>query len=62
MTNDGEHVLVVGGTAGIGLDIAAALGSRAVVWSRGRGVDATDEASVQLAAAELLRTRGAPWG
>ncbi len=53
---------MVGGTAGIGLGVVQALGARAVVWSRRHGVDATDEASVELAAGELVRARGAPWG
>ncbi|MGE3173136.1 MAG: SDR family NAD(P)-dependent oxidoreductase [Planctomycetota bacterium] len=57
-----DEVLVVGGTAGIGLGVADALGERAIVWSRRGGVDATDRAQVDAAAQALLATRGAPWG
>jgi 3-oxoacyl-[acyl-carrier protein] reductase len=56
-----DAVLVVGGSRGIGKAIADAFPSRAVVWSRGQGVDAADEASVQAAAVSLLAARGAPW-
>lgn len=56
-----DRVVVVGGTAGIGAGIAAALGARAVVWSRRTGVDATDPASV-AAAAHAVLGGGAPWG
>ncbi len=59
--HDLDSVLVVGGTAGIGLGVAAALGPRAVVWSRRTGVDAADPASVAVAAARLL-AMGTPWG
>lgn len=58
----GSHVLVVGGNRGIGKGVADALGARAVVWARSSGVDAADATSVAAATAELLRTRGAPWG
>lgn len=55
-------VLVVGGLTGIGRGVVEAVGeARCVVWSRRTGVDATDEASVQRAAAALLRGGGAPW-
>jgi len=55
------RVLVVGGLTGIGAGIVEDLGAdRCVVWSRRTGVDATDAASVQRAAAELLRG-GPPW-
>lgn len=54
-------MLVVGGLTGIGHGVVAALGrERCVVWSRRTGVDATDEASVQRAATELLGA-GSPW-
>ncbi len=62
MEQHAQHVLVVGGTKGIGKGVADALGARAVVWSREHGVDATDPASVAAAADRLLRERGAPWG
>ncbi len=62
MEQNAQHVLVVGGTKGIGKGVADALGARAVVWSREHGVDATDAASVATAAERLLRERGAPWG
>lgn len=62
MLRGDSYVLVVGGTAGIGKGVVDALGERAVVWSRAHGVDAADAASVANATAELLRTRGAPWG
>lgn len=60
MAND--RILVVGGAAGIGKAVADAFGSRAVVWSRRHGVDATDAAQVQAAAAALLAVHGPPWG
>ncbi len=46
-------ILVVGGLSGIGKAIADAHGDRAIVWSRRTGVDATDPASVERAAADL---------
>ena len=61
MTLPGK-VLIVGGTAGLGAGVAAALGERAVVWSRRTGVDAADGARVAAAAAELLARDGTPWG
>ncbi|MEZ5965727.1 MAG: SDR family oxidoreductase [Planctomycetota bacterium] len=55
------RVLVVGGRTGIGRGVVAMLGEeRCVVWSRRTGVDATNEASVERAAADLMRD-GVPW-
>ena len=62
MAHSGSHILVVGGTKGIGGGIAKALGARAVVWSREGGVDAADPKSVQQATERMLVTHGAPWG
>ncbi len=62
MAKSGSHVVVVGGTKGIGRAVADALGEKAVVWSRERGVDATDSESVRVAAERLLVQQGAPWG
>lgn len=56
-----DRVLVVGGSGGIGRGVVAALGDRAVVWSRRTGVDATDCDGVRTAAARLLAD-GTPWG
>ncbi len=55
-------ILVVGGLSGIGAGLVAELGDRSVVWSRRTGVDATDEASIQQAAATFLDEHGAPFG
>ncbi|HLU39060.1 MAG TPA: SDR family oxidoreductase [Planctomycetota bacterium] len=56
------RIVVVGGLSGIGRAVVEALGpERCTVWSRRTGVDATDEAQVARAAAEVLR-EGAPWG
>lgn len=57
-----NRILVVGGAAGIGKAVADDFGDRAIVWSRRHGVDATDPAQVQAAAAALLRAHGPPWG
>jgi NAD(P)-dependent dehydrogenase (short-subunit alcohol dehydrogenase family) len=62
MAHSGSHILVVGGTKGIGRGIVEALGARAVVWSREGGVDATDAQSVAQATKRMLETHGAPWG
>lgn len=61
MTLPGK-VVVVGGSAGIGAGIAAALGASAEVWSRRSGVDAADPASVAAAAERFVAAHGAPWG
>lgn len=62
MASSDKHVIVVGGTKGIGRAVADALGTHAVVWSRQHGVDACDPASIQRAAHALHAQRGAPWG
>jgi 3-oxoacyl-[acyl-carrier protein] reductase len=57
----GDKILVVGGSAGIGLAVAKAFGERAVVWSRSTGVDATDAAAVARAKDEFVALHGAPF-
>lgn len=54
-------VLILGGTQGIGQALAAALGSDAVVWSRRKGVDATDPAALANAMARDFAA-APPWG
>ena len=58
---DGK-VLVLGGATGIGAGVAAALGERAVVWSRRTGVDATDPEAVGAALRAHVAEHGVPWG
>lgn len=60
MAADGK-VVVVGGTQGIGAALVAALGDRAVSWSRREGVDAGEPASVAAATARLVAAHGAPY-
>jgi len=62
MASGAGPILVVGGLAGIGAGLARELGDDCVVWSRRTGVDATDEASVQQAAAAFVSEHGAPFG
>ncbi len=54
-------VLVVGGGQGIGAAVAAGYPEHAVVWTRARGVDAADPASLAAAYAALERSRGVPY-
>ena len=55
-------VVVVGGSAGIGAAIAAALGEDAIVWSRQRGVDAADPQLLRAHCQRLLAGAPPPWG
>jgi 3-oxoacyl-[acyl-carrier protein] reductase len=61
MSAAGQRILVVGGGQGIGAAIAAAWPERTTVWTRGRGVDATDPAALRTAFAAFAREHGAPW-
>lgn len=57
-----EHILVVGGSAGIGAALVQALGPRCSLWSRSSGVDARSDQQVATAAEALLAREGAPYG
>jgi 3-oxoacyl-[acyl-carrier protein] reductase len=54
-------ILIVGGGQGIGAAIAAAYPDLATVWTRTRGVDATDPQSLRTAFAAFQRQHGAPF-
>jgi 3-oxoacyl-[acyl-carrier protein] reductase len=56
-----DPILVVGGGQGIGEALAAAWPGRTTVWTRTRGVDATDPASLRAAFARYAQQHGAPW-
>ena len=58
---DGDKILVVGGSGGIGAGIAKAYGERAVVFSRRGGVDATDTHQLDAAVEGLVSEHGAPF-
>ncbi len=58
---DGDKILVVGGSGGIGAGIAKAYGERAVVFSRRGGVDATDPQQMDAAVEGLVSQHGAPF-
>lgn len=58
---DGDKILVVGGSGGIGAGIAEAYGTRAVVFSRRGGVDATDTEQLGAAVEGFISEHGAPF-
>lgn len=58
---DGDKILVVGGSGGIGAGIVEAYGDRAVVFSRRGGVDATDPQQLDAAVEGLVSQHGVPF-
>ncbi len=54
-------ILIVGGGQGIGAALATGFGAAAVVWTRSRGVDATDPGSLVAALSTLQAQRGTPY-